>query len=410
MNILKQLMSDVPEKGWQWRTRVAPWPGALGSTPYEYQTRGFVGETVTRWRQAGYDWSPTLKDLVKDKFRDELRYLKQADDPMETAIWTLTLPFCILGQIIRFGFLGLCAFGFFWPLQQFGRLINAILDDMEKRQELELIQAQSKAGPGTRVSKESVLQELGDPATWEADRKALKAEQARVRDPRASDQELQKIVDEVAKEAITAEHRGHGSGDAESGPDDPDCPCRSTAKREECADHGCGFCLAERPGEICYLCNKEIPPGPFVKVSDDEVVRAHVECRPGGVIVEPDLIARCGDYPSCSSDCLCEDNRDSQALNPEKERLFREAGMGERLLSGLGGRSEPERIHSGECEICHQICIRDEMSYVDLKGSARFPDGSQQLQVCFSLKCRVKAEAERELAQVNATKVSVSSC
>lgn len=455
MNILKQMMSNSPEKGWQWRTRVRGWPGALGSAPYEYRTRGEEGQIVTRWRHCGEAWSPTLKDLVKDKLRDELRYLKGENDPMETAIWTLILPFAILGQILRFAFLGTMAFGFFWPLQQFGKLVNMILDDMESRHEAvqnaleieELATEPQKGGPGTLVSTESVLRELGDPATWEADRKKLEAQQAQVYDPRCciGGGCVWPTSCSNCEPKIAEEHRGHGSGDAESGPDDPDCPCRPTAKREECAGQGCGFCLAEamhaqgrrwvshnlcgstssncttddskvtcqrclrqlpqpgevrpewvagmintvdRPplsaqgqrlpdhvgsigpppssqvsGEICYLCDKPIPEGPFVKVSDDEVVRAHIACRPHGVVV------------------------------------------GETQFVSNG------RVYSGECEICHQICVRDEMSYLDLEGAAKFPDGSQQLQVCFNTDCRVKAENLRTLAQLNVPKGgAVQSC
>lgn len=41
---------------------------------------------------------------------------------------------------------------------------------------------------------------------------------------------------------LAPEHLGHGNGDEESGPDDPDCPCRATDKQKECALSGCGFC------------------------------------------------------------------------------------------------------------------------------------------------------------------------
>jgi hypothetical protein len=36
---------------------------------------------------------------------------------------------------------------------------------------------------------------------------------------------------------------------------------------------------------FCNDCEQPIPEGPFVKVSDDEVIRAHVACRPEGVVV-----------------------------------------------------------------------------------------------------------------------------
>lgn len=40
-------------------------------------------------------------------------------------------------------------------------------------------------------------------------------------------------------------HKGCGRGDLENGPDDGDCLCRLTNKKQECAEAGCGFCLAE---------------------------------------------------------------------------------------------------------------------------------------------------------------------
>lgn len=39
-------------------------------------------------------------------------------------------------------------------------------------------------------------------------------------------------------------HRDHGRGD-ESGPFEPDCPCRGTLNQAECAKAYCGFCRAE---------------------------------------------------------------------------------------------------------------------------------------------------------------------
>jgi hypothetical protein len=38
-------------------------------------------------------------------------------------------------------------------------------------------------------------------------------------------------------------HADHGRGD-DSGPFDPDCPCRGTAFQDYCLKAGCGFCLA----------------------------------------------------------------------------------------------------------------------------------------------------------------------
>ena len=40
------------------------------------------------------------------------------------------------------------------------------------------------------------------------------------------------------------DHSEHGRGDAESGPDESDCPCRETQFKAECASSGCGFCHA----------------------------------------------------------------------------------------------------------------------------------------------------------------------
>lgn len=40
-------------------------------------------------------------------------------------------------------------------------------------------------------------------------------------------------------------HKGHGSGTEEDGPDDCDCPCRTTAEHKDFAVEGCGFCEAQ---------------------------------------------------------------------------------------------------------------------------------------------------------------------
>jgi hypothetical protein len=61
--------------------------------------------------------------------------------------------------------------------------------------------------------------------------------------------------------------------------------------------------------------------------------------------------------------------------------------------------AESQRVYSGECDICHQIWMRDDLRYVDLEGKARFQDGSQQLQVCPDEKCGAGAEAQRQMAQ-----------
>lgn len=39
------------------------------------------------------------------------------------------------------------------------------------------------------------------------------------------------------------DHSDHGRGD-NSGPHDPDCPCRNTESQKECGEAGCGFCTA----------------------------------------------------------------------------------------------------------------------------------------------------------------------
>lgn len=39
-------------------------------------------------------------------------------------------------------------------------------------------------------------------------------------------------------------HDDHGREASPGGPDAPDCPCRTTPEREECAAAGCGFCRA----------------------------------------------------------------------------------------------------------------------------------------------------------------------
>lgn len=41
-------------------------------------------------------------------------------------------------------------------------------------------------------------------------------------------------------------HADHGRGTPEDGPDDGDCPCRTTQDQGACAAAGCGFCLSAR--------------------------------------------------------------------------------------------------------------------------------------------------------------------
>lgn len=40
-------------------------------------------------------------------------------------------------------------------------------------------------------------------------------------------------------------HEGHGRGTEEDGPDEPDCPCRTTDQVKACAEAGCGFCRVQ---------------------------------------------------------------------------------------------------------------------------------------------------------------------
>ena len=54
------------------------------------------------------------------------------------------------------------------------------------------------------------------------------------------------ILGAVVKILGDAPHAGHGKGSKRGGPDDPDCPCRTTDDREACALMGCGFCYAAR--------------------------------------------------------------------------------------------------------------------------------------------------------------------
>lgn len=51
-----------------------------------------------------------------------------------------------------------------------------------------------------------------------------------------------RCIDEVMGKS---DHTGHGAGTEESGPDEPDCPCRMTPEMEDCAAAGCGFCLVQ---------------------------------------------------------------------------------------------------------------------------------------------------------------------
>lgn len=48
------------------------------------------------------------------------------------------------------------------------------------------------------------------------------------------------------KESTFVHHMDHGAGSVTSGPDDPDCPCRTTNAESICAYIGCGFCRASQ--------------------------------------------------------------------------------------------------------------------------------------------------------------------
>jgi hypothetical protein len=47
------------------------------------------------------------------------------------------------------------------------------------------------------------------------------------------------------KRLRSVDHSNHGRGS--DGPDDHDCPCRTTKVRAACAQAGCGFCLSVPP-------------------------------------------------------------------------------------------------------------------------------------------------------------------
>lgn len=66
----------------------------------------------------------------------------------------------------------------------------------------------------------------------------------------------------IAREALAATapkegtaalpgHTLHGRwSEGADGPDDPDCPCRATARQVECAAEGCGFCRAAEESNV----------------------------------------------------------------------------------------------------------------------------------------------------------------
>lgn len=65
---------------------------------------------------------------------------------------------------------------------------------------------------------------------------------------------------------MTTEHADHGRGSPESGPEDPDCPCRATALQAACAKEGCGFCVCDAPADFGSVLDA------FAEDSDDELL------------------------------------------------------------------------------------------------------------------------------------------
>ncbi len=53
--------------------------------------------------------------------------------------------------------------------------------------------------------------------------------------------------DTVENHSRLSDHSDHGRGTEADGPDDCDCPCRSTNEERQCAAKGCGFCRALTP-------------------------------------------------------------------------------------------------------------------------------------------------------------------
>lgn len=53
------------------------------------------------------------------------------------------------------------------------------------------------------------------------------------------------------------DHATHGRGQPETGPDDPDCPCRGTGLQRRCAQAGCGFCRCELEGDVMVVDRQE---------------------------------------------------------------------------------------------------------------------------------------------------------
>lgn len=73
---------------------------------------------------------------------------------------------------------------------------------------------------------------LQDTAWWLERATMLRDDRARV----LNVERIRKLV------GTRTDHSEHGRGNADDGPDDPDCPCRDTPQQTECAGTGCGFC------------------------------------------------------------------------------------------------------------------------------------------------------------------------
>lgn len=106
------------------------------------------------------------------------------------------------------------------------------------------------------------------------------------------------------------DHSDHGRGTAEDGPDDPDCPCRTTEKQKVCAASGCGFCICAEPKPV----NAVVADLGFnlADLKDNDVV----------LLRDPD-----GDV-------------DDAMLNTIAKRLKRESGRERLFVMLLGGKTD----------------------------------------------------------------------
>jgi hypothetical protein len=67
--------------------------------------------------------------------------------------------------------------------------------------------------------------------------------------PKLATECIHRVSYEGKCEWCARDHREHGSGNADDGPDDPDCPCRTTPLQRACEAQGCGFCRATASAE-----------------------------------------------------------------------------------------------------------------------------------------------------------------